>query len=285
MTRQHLDISPYIRSLAPIDAAVHPQGRLPGDIHGIMFDIYGTLFISGCGDIGVSQETAARPQRIDALRQKYHINLDAQTLQERLFGAIKAAHRQMKAEGIGHPEVQIDRIWSSVLAEKDMEKVRCFAIEYEWLVNPVFPMPHLMQILDYCRSASLKTGLISNAQFFTPYLFPWLLGQDVIQLGFSPELLFYSYQIGHAKPSTVLFAKAAAALEKRGLSAGQVLYVGNDMLNDIWPAQLSGFKTALFAGDRRSLRMREDDERCRQIRPDIVITDLLQIKDFVTCPQ
>jgi putative hydrolase of the HAD superfamily len=56
--------------------------------------------------------------------------------------------------------------------------------------------------------------------------------------------------------------------------------VGNDMLKDIWPAARLGCKTALFAGDRRSLRLREDDERCRELEPDLVVDDLSQLAQF-----
>ena len=36
-------------------------------------------------------------------------------------------------------------------------------------------------------------------------------------------------------------------------------------------------KKVLFAGDRRSLRLREGDARCRDCRPDAVITQLDQL--------
>ena len=38
-----------------------------------------------------------------------------------------------------------------------------------------------------------------------------------------------------------------------------------------------GFKTALFAGDGRSLRPRESDDRCRGLSPDLIVTDLRQL--------
>jgi len=53
------------------------------------------------------------------------------------------------------------------------------------------------------------------------------------------------------------------------------------MLNDILPAQRIGFKTALFAGDKRSLRLRPDDARCEDIVPDIIVTDLLQLVEYL----
>jgi putative hydrolase of the HAD superfamily len=49
------------------------------------------------------------------------------------------------------------------------------------------------------------------------------------------------------------------------------------MRNDIWPAQETGLKTALFAGDRLSLRRREDDPDCRKTKPDLEITHLEQL--------
>lgn len=49
------------------------------------------------------------------------------------------------------------------------------------------------------------------------------------------------------------------------------------MLKDVWPAQAVGFRTALFAGDARSLRKRDEDERIRGVVPDLVVTELSQI--------
>jgi putative hydrolase of the HAD superfamily len=65
------------------------------------------------------------------------------------------------------------------------------------------------------------------------------------------------------------------------VSAAETLYVGNDMLNDVWTASQCGLKTALFAGDKRSLRLREDDARCAALQPDVIVTSLSQILDIV----
>jgi putative hydrolase of the HAD superfamily len=124
-------------------------------------------------------------------------------------------------------------------------------------------------------------GIISNAQFYTPLLFQWFLRKELDDLGFNHELLFFSYRFGYAKPSQLLFTMARERLEAWGILPGQVLYVGNDILNDILPAQNTGFHTALFAGDARSLRMREDDPHCTHTRPDLVITDLIQLIEYI----
>lgn len=68
-----------------------------------------------------------------------------------------------------------------------------------------------------------------------------------------------------------------AIQQNQGVQSHQILYVGNDMLNDILPASKTGFRTALFAGDARSLRLRSDEAACRGLEPDTVLTDLRQL--------
>ena len=141
-------------------------------------------------------------------------------------------------------------------------------------------MPHLKQILQELKNKHIIVGIISNAQFFTPYLFDWFLKSDLKHLGFEPNLILFSYKFGYAKPSSFLFEVASSRLNEINIHADSVLYVGNDMLNDIYPAQKSGFITGLFAGDARSLRLRKNDPRCKDLSPDIVITDLIQLADY-----
>ena len=51
---------------------------------------------------------------------------------------------------------------------------------------------------------------------------------------------------------------------------------------DIWPAAQVGYKTALFAGDGRSLRLREDDpNRAQYGQPDAIVTHLEQIPGLI----
>jgi putative hydrolase of the HAD superfamily len=159
--------------------------------------------------------------------------------------------------------------------------IRKFAIEFELITNPVYPMPNLESTLSGCRQKGLLMGIISNAQFYTPLLFNWFLNAEIEDLGFDPGLLFYSHRFEVAKPSPLLFEMAAETLHSKGIEPACALYVGNDMLNDIYPATAMGFQTALFAGDRRSLRLRTDDPRCADLSPDLVITDLGQLDQYI----
>jgi putative hydrolase of the HAD superfamily len=275
-------ISEYTHPLSPLPTSMDPGGRLAKPIQCLLFDIYGTLFISASGDISAAKKTSPETRKLAGLLQKYRIRQTPRNLSRQLFQAIEDEHRRLRDDGIEYPEIKIDRIWKQILEIDDLTSIRRFAVEYEMIVNPVFPMPHLEKTLTVCRQQNMTMGLISNAQFFTPLLFEWFLHSNPEGLGFHSELIFFSYQIGHAKPSLVPFEKAAAVMSAMGLSTVDSLYVGNDMLNDIYPAKQLGFQTALFAGDARSLRLRTDDSRCGNLSADLVLTDLNQIMDHIS---
>jgi len=274
--------SQYLKPLKPIPTSMEKSGKPLSGIHCVLFDIYGTLLISASGDISLSQNNKQPTDKIEHLIKKFRIKSDPQTLMTTLKQAVASAHQSKREKGILFPEVEIDRIWMQVLNNRQREFGRKFALEYELTVNPVYPMPHLVELLQTCRSKKIRMGLISNAQFYTTCLFKWLLGAAPEGLGFHPDLIFLSYQIGYAKPSPELFQKATDALNKMNIKPQAVLFVGNDMLNDILPAKRVGFKTALFAGDKRSLRLRKDDPRCQNLSADIVLTDLNQLFDFIS---
>jgi len=271
----------YIEPLSPLPTSLNPSKKLKEKVKCILFDVYGTLFISGSGDISIARQQSRLTQNLKNLLSRYQIKKKPQIVLDDFFSAIDIEHERLKKKGVDFPEVKIDRIWMRVLEIEELDAVRAFAVEFELIVNPVYPMPNLEKMLSNCKKSKILMGIISNAQFFTPYLFTWFLYLIPEDLGFKSDLIFYSYTSGHAKPSPFMFEAAAKNLRNIDISAHSVLYIGNDMLNDIYPAKMVGFKTALFAGDARSLRLRKNHPRCQNLSADIVITDLLQILDFV----
>ena len=272
----------YLAVMSPLPTSITPGGSLDGKIQCVLFDIYGTLFISGSGDISAARKSSSPIQKLEHLVHKYDVGKPPQALVAELHHAIEFNHRRLKDNGIDYPEIEIDEIWQQILGIDDIHLVRKFAIEYELIVNPVYPMPNLENLLAACRQQSLAMGIISNAQFFTPLLFEWFLDAPMEKLGFDSELIFLSYRLGYAKPSAVIFKMAASAIKAKGLDTTATLFVGNDMLNDIYPAQQLGFQTALFAGDARSLRLRTDDARCLNLSANLILTDLGQLIDHIT---
>ncbi len=267
----------HIKLLSPIPTGILPRGRLKNAVECILFDIYGTLFISGSGDIGDAKTPLAENKGLEKLIDEYGINLSLPDLINKYIMEIENSHKILKSKNIKYPEVNIIKIWSRILPEMDPDRIKAFAVEFEMITNPVWPMPYLEEALSFCRKKNIKTGIISNAQFYTPLLFRLFLGKNPGELGFDPDLTIFSYKEGCAKPSLSLFLKAKKNLKSKNISEKSALYVGNDMLKDIMPAQKAGFRTALFAGDKRSLRLRKKDMRCQNINPDIILTGLDQL--------
>jgi len=270
------------RPLEPLPTPV--QARLPRlpQVRAVLFDIYGTLFISAAGEIGVGLAVDSDRAFAEALAA---VGLPVRGDAALLTAAIRAEHARKRAAGLDHPEVDIVAIWQAVLAELGLrappETVRRLALEYELRVNPVWPMPALAETLAWLTARGYRMGLVSNAQFFTPLLFPALVGKSLEELGFSPELCLFSWQLGVAKPSTRPFEKALAALARHEVAAAEVLYVGNDIRNDIRPAAQVGMVGGLYAGDARSLRLREDDPGCLGVAPACVFKTLSQIPEVL----
>ncbi len=289
----------YIRQRSqttPVEAPKDARPRLIRleGIRAVIFDIYGTLFSSGVGDISLATEQ----NQNDALRKTlldHNIQLSdtghEQRLDQRLQNHIREHHAVRHKAGIEYPEVDIRDVWKDFLKELYKENwiqgtvdtdVTTLSIDYETRINPVQLMPGLEKTLASLRERKLFMSLISNAQFYTPLLFEALLGQSYEELGLCPDCAVWSYQLLEAKPSTKLYEVSAVSLYKRhNIVPKEVLYVGNDMRNDIWPAQEIGFKTALFAGDQLSLRRREKDPQCRNVRPDLEITELMQLNQCI----
>ena len=267
----------------PIETGMHSRGAPVSPVRAALFDVYGTLFMSGSGDIFVTASgmSGERMCVLEGLLRRYGVEDEASEVFKRYLGEIDRTHERLRGEGCDYPEVEIEKVWMKVLELDDPFRAREFSVEYECLFNPVWPMPYLREMLDRLSARGVLLGIISNAQFFTPLLFEASLGVQPEDAGFDEELLFYSFRFGRAKPSPLLYERAREHLECRGIAASNTLYSGNDMLNDILPAMRAGFQTALFAGDGRSLRLRGEDPRCSGEGPDMVVTDLQELTDLI----
>jgi putative hydrolase of the HAD superfamily len=261
------------------------------DIKGVVFDVYGTLFSSGVGDISL----AAEDDRDAAIRSVLSDNgisindsADTQRLDDALHAVIHRHQDKRRDVGIEYPEVDIRSVWADFLDQLKTDgrikagtsvDIDTLVIDYETRVNAIQPMPGLEEALNTLRARGLVLSIISNAQFYTPLLFEAFLQTTLEDLGFCPNCNVWSYEELEGKPSQKLYELAARRLKQHhALRPEQCLYVGNDMRNDIWPARALGFHTALFAGDRLSLRRRKGHPACDNLRADAEITELRQVQ-------
>ena len=282
------------RPLEPLGTDVNAELEPQPGIRAVVFDIYGTMLVSGSGDIGVAQADDREGAMRSALsRCGLPLRQGGTRAVDIFHDAVAAAQRLRQREGIEFPEVEIRDVWRDTLRQlsrsgdlegdlPDAGQVEALAITYECMVNPVWPMPGLAGVLAALAARGIVMGVVSNAQFFTPQLFDALLGRDLDALGFDPAARVYSYRLREAKPSKRLYEQLVSELRTHGIQPHEVLYVGNDMRNDIWPARATGLRTALFAGDSRSLRLRGDDPDVRDLKPNVVLTDLRQLLEVLT---
>ncbi len=278
------------RPLSPIPTSEQPQLPLLEGVRAVLFDVYGTLFISESGEVGTLRQAACESALSAALAAVHlPVRFPPEEGLSLVYQRIEQLHADARREGTEYPEVDIVEVWQFVVAELaaagkipvEMARQadpRRLAVEYEARANPVWPMPGLSDCLRQLRSRRFAMGIVSNAQFYTRELFPALLGHRAEAWGFDPALQFYSYEHGLAKPGTEMFRMAAETLSQRGIKPPEVLCVGNDMLNDMLPAVQVGFRGALFAGDARSLRRRPGDPRLNGITPEVVLTELSDLR-------
>ncbi|NND95983.1 MAG: HAD family hydrolase [Pirellulaceae bacterium] len=273
-------------SMEPIATDVVADVKhLPG-VRAIVFDVYGTLVVSGSGDVGSADEKDTGQMMGEAFAAVgwFPPVLEVPEYGKRLRVAIEQSNESRRGADCPKPEVDIVDAWRLMLSDvglvdfaNDTRRVVQLACEYEARANPTWPMPGAVDLLQRLTQSKRPLGIVSNAQVFTVPLVEDLCGESLVESGFDLDLCVFSNRYRQAKPGPRLFDVLRDGLRRRGISPHEAVYVGNDMLNDVWAASQAGLQTAWFAGDRRSCRDRQDDPRCRSLRPDVVLTDLMQL--------
>ena len=300
MNLSYLDhLEPFLHQIQPM--ALMPTGAVSAysrdeSIKAVIFDIYGTLIISASGDImQAGYDSSMFKKALDA--SGFEILIPEQELMKihTLFEEeVISGKLQAKASGIPFPELNIVEIWRQTLIRaedaglvKGMDKadIRLFTFIFELSSNQVWPMPGMKETILALKAKGYPLGIVSNAQFYTPVMMNFLLsgkihGEEYLD-GFERDLSVFSYKMLKGKPDTAIYEALVEPLRRRGLQPQQVLFVGNDMLKDIYAASQLGFKTCFYAGDMRAYRLRKEHPQASQTHPDHVITELKQLLEIV----
>ena len=271
--------------LEPISTGVQPRLEPIAGIKAVIFDIYGTLVISASGDVGSADPGHHGKSLAQATVAVGLPRVDDADAASNLFRELIGNQQQIARErGTAYPEVNILSVWRDFCGRRfphesvPTKTLRRLAIEFEIRMNPCCEMPGATATLQSIQQSGRHLGIVSNAQFYTLEMLDGIFARSLNELGFSQDLSFFSYRFGASKPGPEMFDGLLAALSRVGLSADEAIYVGNDMLNDVYGAQQAGLKTALFAGDQRSLRLRETSDLAAGSTPDVVITELEQLQ-------
>lgn len=289
-----------LEALKPVPTTFCPNLKTdsPYPVKAVIFDIYGTLLISSSGDI---DQASLSNENMQAALKAGGFDIDeckpetCSFLLEQLQIQIKEQHKSLKEKGHPYPDVDIFKVWESMFKAAEEKGLLKFTgneslpdtiIVFELLSNRVYPMPGMKEVLLWIKEKGIPMGIVSNAQFYTPIIMNYFLSGDFstqqeIDL-FEQDLSVFSYKELRAKPDTALFEKFIPVLKSAyNIQPQEAIFVGNDILKDVYTANKAGLRTVLFAGDERSLRLREDDSRVRGLFPDFIINDLAQLKDIL----
>lgn len=197
------------------------------------------------------------------------------------------------------PEVDLAQVWRTLierLQQKDYAwneeqlgdidefsgKVAYF---FQLCLQGVQAAPNARAALSHVRQSGCLQGLVADGQVFTLTQVVRALRRDgknpSLAKLFSPGCVSLSYQLGIRQPAETLFESCLEALQREGVSPDQTLHVGSRLRDELGPARRLGMKTALYAGDRRSLEATSAEIADPAFRPDRILTDLRQIRQIV----
>ena len=301
MTEPYLgNIQSWLMRIEPLEArptdAVPEYSKETG-IKAVVFDIYGTLIISASGDV-MQAEYSADMFKDACIAAGIDITTDddqALIYMHDIYELMVNVHKERsRKKGIPFPEVDIEKVWTDVLADADQigliklndtYDLRTFIFVFELKSNKVWPMPGMKETVEGIRNKGYKMGIVSNAQFYTPVIMNYFLynkinGKPFLDQ-FEEKLSVFSYKLMKGKPDTAIYKALFPGMEEMGMKPEEILYVGNDMLKDIWPANEVGFRTVFYAGDQRAYRLREDHPQASMTKPDHTITALKQLLEII----
>lgn len=280
-------VTRVMHPLAPIPAGLESKLTELEGITSVIFDVYGTLLISAAGDIGKPERDELGLQamsEVSASMDGAFAGSEGPIAFE-LASLLEDALSDKRTNGVLFPEVDIRIVWRELLeryapdhAETRVDEA---ALSYECHLNPVWEMPGAVKLIQWLAQKGITTGIISNAQNYTHSVFAGVMGGSFESFGFDPELMVFSYSLGEGKPSLTLYQEMKARLAERGAPPESVLYVGNDMTKDVIPAAKIGFRTCLFAGDERSLRLGDLSGDEASSVADAVVTEMGQIPELL----
>jgi putative hydrolase of the HAD superfamily len=251
----------------------------------IFWDVYGTLVAAERGDLdSLIRREAELRSAFERTVKNFGLSITPARLHNLFLRSIQAEREGRRAAGIEHPEVRIDEIWFKLLEEFQSDTsptinfAREVALFFERQANPKQFQPHAYEVLTTLQNRRLRQGIISNAQFYTPIELSTLLRHEsngavcTYESVFDPRLVFFSFELGVAKPEAAAFRPAIEALTRENIMPDECVFIGDSLAHDIAPAQHLGFKTVLYSAVARPEAA---------VIPDLAIHNLSQLLEWL----
>ncbi len=198
------------------------MSRRDPPIKGVLFDCYGTLI-----DILTDERDIETYRCLSRWLIYQGVRIMPEDLQELYAGRVREAADRT---GERHPEVRVEEVFAGICAEQAVWKIDAEQLGIE--AARAFRAASLRRLGVIERSRRLldifstqKTGVVSNGQrVFSE--------REMRALGLYGRLGFviFSSDLGYQKPDPRIYA---AALGRMGLSAPEVLFIGDNPENDV----------------------------------------------------
>lgn len=145
--------------------------------------------------------------------------------------------------------------------------------------------PNAARTVTAIAQSPVRQGFLADAQSFTIAQMLRLFREEVtlppLDELFDLNCWTLSFLEGVRKPSPSLYEAAVKQFAELGIAPGEVLHVGSRLRNDLAAAKSVGMRTALYAADKISLRATKDEMRDPALKPDRLVTDLIQVRDIL----
>jgi FMN phosphatase YigB (HAD superfamily) len=289
--------------------AAQPYLKPLPDVRAVAWDVYGTLLRISDGELLFQHPQAMRMEvALDKTLQEFNLWHSMsrkpgapweylQTLYLRAYDDLRLAGSGRKGD---LTEIDAAQLWRKVLGKLDLDEFTYdeafygdldelsekMAYFFHSALQGVEAAAGALDTLTLLSQAGIVSGVVADGQCFTPVQMLRALGQQgtLPAVGFlwEPRATVLSFSEGVRKPSKSLYLRAIERFRSLGLEPPQVLYVGARLREDLTIAKSLGFRTVLYAGDKVSLRASLADLRDPAVKPDRMITELIQVRDILS---
>lgn len=279
-------------------------------IRAVLWGLYGTLLRITDGQLLFLHDQELRMQialdkTIKEFNMWYSMSRKPGAAWEYMFQQYKAVLRDLEMTSVrkgDSPEINSAALWRKLLGrleQKEYEYDQDFYGDMDELSEKVAyffhasfqgveAAPNAVNALTAVAQSEMTQGLLADAQPFTFVQMLRALKQQGIlpplDKAFAPGCLTLSHQEGVRKPSPSLYRTSQQRFRQLGIAPNEVLYVSATLRDDLAIAKQSGMRTALYAGDKLSLKATSAEVKDPEMKPDRLLTDLIQICDILEIP-
>lgn len=198
------------------------MSRRDPPVAGVLFDCYGTLI-----DVLTDEREIATYRSLSRWLLYQGVRIEPKDLRDLYTGRVGEA---LERTGERHPEVKVEEVFAGICAEyavweSDTERLgvetaRAFRAASLRCLGIIERSKRLLDIFS-----TKRTGVVSNGQRVFSEREMRVLG-----LYGRSGFVVFSSDLGYRKPDPRVYA---AALERMGLSAPEVLFIGDNPENDV----------------------------------------------------